>query len=315
MPSSTDAGVHLDTNSTRDSFIPLFSGLHSEYREWRQRINIYMKKMKLQKREQEATLNLLAVWAARRGSWWKVSRWMNARRPVPPTRSSPSWTRPLNMTRECSFLKISIGTSSPCRGSQARHCCNTAHSMTSIWGSWKITRSHYLDQFKDGIYYVRLVWLGNKDNWSRHNVPILNVSRFKRLCSWSWAKTTKRRCLPTMTAEDTTATVEKEEDMQPRRMKIMVNQQNGNKMIGLKADTMKTPSSRMDTMRMRTTMTNPSSTKRWLSLTTTRSTTRELQSPMIRPLRPNCTTRPTRRTSMQEKGSMTLNSQEATSQS
>ena len=131
MPSSTDAGANLDSNSTRDSFIPLFSGLHSEYREWRQRINIYLKKMKLQKREQEATLNLVGSLS---GTAWKLVESFpldECEKTVPPTRSSPSWTRPLSMTRECSFPKTLIGTSSPCRGNQARHCCNTAHSTTS----------------------------------------------------------------------------------------------------------------------------------------------------------------------------------------
>ena len=71
MASSTAAGAGavLDSNSTRDSFIPLFSGLHSEYREWRQRINIYLKKMKLQKREQEAVLNLIGSLS---GTAWKL---------------------------------------------------------------------------------------------------------------------------------------------------------------------------------------------------------------------------------------------------
>ena len=31
MPSSTDAGANLDSNSTRDSFIPLFSGLEDQH--------------------------------------------------------------------------------------------------------------------------------------------------------------------------------------------------------------------------------------------------------------------------------------------
>ena len=71
MASSTAAGggAMLDSNSTRDSFIPLFSGLHSEYREWRQRINIYLRKMKLQKREQEAVLNLIGSLS---GTAWKL---------------------------------------------------------------------------------------------------------------------------------------------------------------------------------------------------------------------------------------------------
>ena len=43
----------------RDSFIPLFDGKPSSYREYRQRLVLYYKKMKLNKKPQEATINLM----------------------------------------------------------------------------------------------------------------------------------------------------------------------------------------------------------------------------------------------------------------
>ena len=60
----------LDTNSTRDSFIPLFNGQHSEYKEWRKRIKIYMMRMSMTKRGHEAILNLVGSLT---GVAWKVA--------------------------------------------------------------------------------------------------------------------------------------------------------------------------------------------------------------------------------------------------
>ena len=59
----------LDFVSARDSYIPLFDGTLSGYREWRKRILIYYKKMCLSKRQGEAILNLLGSLS---GTAWKL---------------------------------------------------------------------------------------------------------------------------------------------------------------------------------------------------------------------------------------------------
>lgn len=69
MASSTSNPV-LDSTSTRDSFIPLFSGQHSDYKEWRKRIKIYMMRMNMSKRGHEAILNLIGSLT---GTAWKVA--------------------------------------------------------------------------------------------------------------------------------------------------------------------------------------------------------------------------------------------------
>ena len=66
---SKEESVALDVTSTKDSFIPIFDGQPSSYREWRKRIMIYQRKMTLQKREPEAVLNLLG---SLQGSAWKM---------------------------------------------------------------------------------------------------------------------------------------------------------------------------------------------------------------------------------------------------
>ena len=66
MPS--EKKVELDNHSARDSFIPLFDGSLTGYREWRKRITIYYKKMSLSKRQGEAILNLLGSLS---GTAWK----------------------------------------------------------------------------------------------------------------------------------------------------------------------------------------------------------------------------------------------------
>ena len=66
--SSTSSST-LDTNFTKDSYIPVFDGNPSSYQEWRKRISIYHLKMKLQKRSVEAVLNLIG---SLQGTAWKL---------------------------------------------------------------------------------------------------------------------------------------------------------------------------------------------------------------------------------------------------
>ena len=55
--------------TTRDSFIPLFSGQPADYKEWRKRIHIYYRKMGLTKRHGEAVLNIIG---SLQGSAWRL---------------------------------------------------------------------------------------------------------------------------------------------------------------------------------------------------------------------------------------------------
>ena len=55
--------------TTRDSFIPLFSGQPADYKEWRKRIHIYYRKMGLTKRNGEAVLNIIG---SLQGSAWRL---------------------------------------------------------------------------------------------------------------------------------------------------------------------------------------------------------------------------------------------------
>jgi len=63
---STAGGEH---NTTKDSYIPLFSGAPSDYKEWRKRINIYAMKMRVAKREPEG---LLSIIGSLTGTAWKL---------------------------------------------------------------------------------------------------------------------------------------------------------------------------------------------------------------------------------------------------
>lgn len=66
--SSTSAS-NLDVVSTKDTYIPLFSGAPQDYKEWRKRINIYYQKMELTNRKAEAVLNLQG---SLQGTAWKL---------------------------------------------------------------------------------------------------------------------------------------------------------------------------------------------------------------------------------------------------
>ena len=59
----------FDSSSTKDNFIPLFSGQPSEYKEWRKRILIYQHKMVLAKRASEGVLNLIG---SQTGTAWSL---------------------------------------------------------------------------------------------------------------------------------------------------------------------------------------------------------------------------------------------------
>ena len=66
---SSAASSTFDSNSTKDNFIPLFSGQPSEYKEWRKRILIYQRKMVLSKRASEGVLNLIG---SQTGTAWSL---------------------------------------------------------------------------------------------------------------------------------------------------------------------------------------------------------------------------------------------------
>ena len=63
------ASTTLDTGSLRDSYIPVFSGLPQDYKEWKKRIHMYHRKMVLSKRTQESVLNILGSF---QGAAWRL---------------------------------------------------------------------------------------------------------------------------------------------------------------------------------------------------------------------------------------------------
>ena len=65
-PAASDTSAGYET--VKDSYVPVFSNRPNDYREWRQRINLYYKKMLLQKRPQEAVINLVTTLS---GVAWK----------------------------------------------------------------------------------------------------------------------------------------------------------------------------------------------------------------------------------------------------
>ena len=70
MPeSSSAASTSFDGSTTKDNFIPLFSGQPSDYKEWRKRILIYQHKMVLSKRAAEGVLNLIG---SQTGTAWSL---------------------------------------------------------------------------------------------------------------------------------------------------------------------------------------------------------------------------------------------------
>ena len=69
-PTSTSASTApLDSSTTKDNYIPIFSGAPQDYKEWRKRIAIYYKKMELTNRKVEAVLNLIGSLT---GTAWKL---------------------------------------------------------------------------------------------------------------------------------------------------------------------------------------------------------------------------------------------------
>ena len=62
-------GVAGDAQTVRDSYIPLFSGQPSEYKEWRKRITLYYHRMKLGKRAGESVLSIVGSLS---GAAWRL---------------------------------------------------------------------------------------------------------------------------------------------------------------------------------------------------------------------------------------------------
>ena len=59
MATSPTAALSHVGDTVRDNYIPLFSTKPQDYKEWRKRIKLYQKKLDLQKKNKEATINLL----------------------------------------------------------------------------------------------------------------------------------------------------------------------------------------------------------------------------------------------------------------
>ena len=64
--SSTEDTSYADV---RDSYVPLFSGQPADYREWRQRVQLYYRKMTLAKKSSEGVLNIVGSF---KGVVWRL---------------------------------------------------------------------------------------------------------------------------------------------------------------------------------------------------------------------------------------------------
>jgi hypothetical protein len=104
MPSSGDGAT--STSSTtgmellKDTYIPVFNNKPGDYREWRQRIGLYRRKLELQGKGKEAVLNVLTslhgvAWRQLEPKWRRSWR----RKRVPLTSFSMSWTQRSATTR------------------------------------------------------------------------------------------------------------------------------------------------------------------------------------------------------------------------
>ena len=56
---TTASAAAFTGDTVKDNYIPLFSNRPSDYKEWRKRVKLYHRKLELQKRGKEATINLL----------------------------------------------------------------------------------------------------------------------------------------------------------------------------------------------------------------------------------------------------------------
>ena len=105
----------------RDSFVPLFNGQPSEYREWRQRVQLYYKKMTLAKKGSEGVLNIVGSF---KGVVWRLFEDWSLER-FEKDDAFESMLKVLDgtfpTTRGSSFPPTSRATSAPCNGSQVRH--------------------------------------------------------------------------------------------------------------------------------------------------------------------------------------------------
>ena len=80
-PSSPATTTSHSTDITKDNFIPLFNNRIADYKEWRLRIGLYHRKMVLQNKKKEATINLLtrAAWHGGKSNMLPISWWMRRR--------------------------------------------------------------------------------------------------------------------------------------------------------------------------------------------------------------------------------------------
>ena len=126
----------MDVTSTKDSYIPLFSGQPSDYKEWRKRLTIYVLKMRMSKREAEGLLNVIGSLS---GTAWKLLESF----PIEEIEKQGAfdkilkiWTRPLSMTRRSSSPATSIATSVAFNEDPARRSWTTPLSTTTFTTSW-----------------------------------------------------------------------------------------------------------------------------------------------------------------------------------
>ena len=132
--SASTAG--MDVSTAKDSYIPLFSGQPSDYKEWRKRLTIYVLKMRMQKREAEGLLNVIGSLS---GTAWKLLENF----PIEEIEKTgaldkilKTLDKALSMTRRSSFRMTSIATSAAFNVDKDNPSWTTPRSMTTSTTSW-----------------------------------------------------------------------------------------------------------------------------------------------------------------------------------
>ena len=134
----------------------------------------------------------LARWRAQLGGSWRTSRSRRLRKLEHLRRSSRPSTRPSSTTSPYSCQLTSTSTSLDFIDARANRCWNTPLSMTISTTSSLTTTSLFLEKSKDGTFWGRLGWQGNKDNLSLPRPQHWNATKCKKLCSCCLDRTTRR---------------------------------------------------------------------------------------------------------------------------
>ena len=112
------------TDVTKDNVIPIFTNKTEHYKEWRQRIQLYYKKMALLNKKKEAAINLLTSLtdiAWRLGGRLNIFLTSFATMRMASTRPSKCWMPAFNMMRGLRCLEPWRSSFTSCNGGQIKN--------------------------------------------------------------------------------------------------------------------------------------------------------------------------------------------------